>query len=286
MAAIYSTRRVTSLFFYCFIFILSSPFTAFFTVKNVYAEYIFTAPPREKPDRGKEMYQPLVDQLSIIMGEKVIYEHPRSWAAYGSNMRKGRYDIVFDGPHFNAWRQRHLKHIPLVSLPGTLDFYLVTSKQSVSIKKPRNLIGKKICGLPSPHLATGMIIAEFPSPYMQPEIFEVKGGQLKAYQAFKDGKCDATIFRKTTYKKLSNRERDSLKIIITTRSLPNQTISISKKLEKHREKILKFLTSDEGSRIANALLSRFSQNAMYFEKAKPKEFASVLNVLEGQVYGW
>ena len=272
--------------FYYFRVFLTAVMLQLLAINTVSADYIFTAPPRENSERGKQIYEPIVAKLSVLLGEKVIYEHPRSWAAYGSNMRKGRYDIIFDGPHFNAWRQRHIKHTPIVSLPGSLDFMLVTSKEFTSIKNTRNLVGKKICGLPSPHLATGMILAEFPSPYLQPDIYEVKGGQIRAYEAFKRGKCQATIFRKTTYNKLPRRERENLKVIVETNPLPNQTISISEKLKKNRIVILEFFTSKEGTRSSSALLSRFSQNAMYFEKANPKKFAAVINVLEGKVYGW
>jgi ABC-type phosphate/phosphonate transport system substrate-binding protein len=254
---------------------------------QLYADYIFSAPPRESASRGAEIYGPIANKLSTLLGEKVVYEQASSWAAYAKNMRSGRYDIVFDGPHFNGWRQRHINHTPIVALPGDLSFLIITKKEHGTIKTPRDLIGKSICGFPSPHLGTDLVYAMFNNPVLQPIIYEVKGGQKQAYQAFKQGKCHATIFRESLYKKLPPPERNTTRIVAVTSTLPNQTFSISKRLLKNRARIMGFLTSKEGASTANELLSRYSKNAKYFTQAPAKKhYAAAADVLEGVVWGW
>ena len=46
----------------------------FFTIAclPVQADIVFTAPPRENPDTAKELYQPIAEKLSSILGENVI----------------------------------------------------------------------------------------------------------------------------------------------------------------------------------------------------------------------
>ena len=250
------------------------------------ADLILSAPPRETPQRGKELYEPIAEKLSSILGQKVVYQQPRNWAEYATKMRDGYYDIAFDGPHFVAWRQKNLRHEPVASLPGSLQFYIVTNKANEHINTARDLIGKKICGMPSPHLATDLVYDLFKNPVLQPTIFEVRGGQKKSFQAFKEGKCVATIFRTTLFKRLPAEEKKQLKIVTKTRRLPNQTISISQRLHDNADAIANFLTSKDGAIAANELLTRYSKPKKEFIKANPKRFVGASDILEGVVWGW
>ena len=45
-------------------------------IQHASAELIFTAPPREDTEHGNQIYGPIADKLSAILGEKVVYEHP------------------------------------------------------------------------------------------------------------------------------------------------------------------------------------------------------------------
>ncbi len=250
------------------------------------ADLILTAPPRENPVEGKELYEPIAAKLSELIGEKVVYQQPKTWAEYTTKMRDGYYDIVFDGPHFVAWRQKNLKHTPVASLPGTLEFYIVAHKDNSLLNTARDLVGKKICGMPSPHLATDLVYDLFRNPVLQPVIFEVKGGQTKSFEAFKEGKCVATIFRSTLYNKLPDEERKNLKVVAKTRTLPNQTISVSQRLQNQADAIASFLVSKDGAITANNLLTRYSSPKKQFVKASPEKFVGAADILEGVVWGW
>ncbi|KPJ93231.1 MAG: hypothetical protein AMJ53_07800, partial [Gammaproteobacteria bacterium SG8_11] len=70
---------------------------------TVKADLILSAPPRELPEAGLKLYGPLASHLSELLGEKVIYQHPNNWLEYQRDLRRGVYDIVFDGPHFVSW---------------------------------------------------------------------------------------------------------------------------------------------------------------------------------------
>ena len=258
-----------------------------FASHGIAAEYVLTAPPRESKANGEKIYGPIAEKLSEILGEKVVYEYAGTWAAYTKNMRDGRYDVVFDGPHFVGWRHRHLDHIPVAKLPGNLEFYIVARSDDQRINNPRQLIGKKICAMPSPNLATDMVYSLFSNPVLQPTIYEVKGGLPRAYTAFKRGACDATIFRSNQFEKLNVVERKQLKIVVRTQPMPNQTFSISQRLSKNRQKITEFFRSDVGIKAADALLERFSKNKKYFtDTPSDDKYEIAANVLEGVVFGW
>ncbi|MEK7734742.1 MAG: PhnD/SsuA/transferrin family substrate-binding protein [Pseudomonadota bacterium] len=55
-----------------------------------------------------DAYQPIADYLSSKLGRKVVYRHVDNWLSYQSEMRKGKFDIVIDGPHFVSWRMAAL----------------------------------------------------------------------------------------------------------------------------------------------------------------------------------
>ena len=272
----YFSKQSYLLFFLAFLFMSS----------QAVADLILSAPPRENSSKGKELYEPIAEKLSEILGEKVVYQQPKSWAEYANKMRDGYYDIIFDGPHFVAWRQKNLKHTPVASLPGSLEFYIIASKDNKQLNTARDLVGKRICGMPSPHLATDLVYDLFKNPVLQPIIYEVKGGQRNSFQAFKDGKCEATIFRSTLFNKLPEEERKTLKIVVKTRNLPNQTISVSQRLHNQANAIADFLISKDGAITADSLLSRYSSRKKQFIKAKPEKFVGASDILEGVVWGW
>ena len=260
-------------------------FLALFT-SSINAELIFTAPPRENPEKASKLYEPLAEQLSHIIGERVIYQQPSGWFDYARNMRDGKYDIIFDGPHFAAWRVKNLKHIPVVALPGNLNFLLVARKSASSITTIRDLTGKKICGLLSPNLGTNLVFDSFDNPVLQPIIYEVKGGMKQVYKAFKQRKCDAAILRDSAYFRLPKNERAELKILMKTKPLPNQTITVSTRLKENAGKIANFMTSNDGAKAAENLLTRYSKKNKYFEKTSIKNYNGIEDLLEGVVFGW
>ncbi len=250
------------------------------------AEIVFTAPPRENPDTAKELYQPIAEKLSSILGENVIFEAPQGWADYAKNMREGRYDIVFDGPHFAAWRLKNLKHVPVAALPGNLDFYIIAKHDDNFIKMTRNLVGQTVCAMPSPHLSTDLLYDLFPNPVLLPTIYEVKGGITQGYEAFKEGKCRATIIRAEQFHRLPQSEQQTLKIVAKTRSLPNQTVTVSQRLQNNAAQIAGFFTSQDGSLTADKLLSRFSNNDKHFQETRSDQYVGAEDILEGVVWGW
>ena len=257
--------------------------------KIAYAELVFSAPPRESSAAGSELYGPLADHLSALLGEKVVYQHPNNWLEYQRDLRKGVYDIVFDGPHFVSWRMAHLDHDVLVKLPGSLEFLIVVRSDDPESKTHTDLIGKKICAIPPPNLATLTAINLFNNPVRQPVIWGVGGGYQKVYDQFINGECRAAVFRKTFFdKKLTPKQRQSLRVIYKSKPLPNQAISVSNKIDKHnRQRIIRSMTLGKGRVVSKSIAKRFGGvNSKSFVTATRTEYSNISDLLEGVVYGW
>jgi len=261
-------------------------FLYFTPIASLQAALVFSAPPREDIKKGNETYGPLVSYLSNVLGERVIYEHPSGWAEYANNMRNGRYDIVFDAPHFGAWRIKHISHVPVARLPGFLGFIVVAKKEDQRLRRLRDLLAVKVCAMASPNLGTVTFYDMLNNPLYQPRFHEVNGGFKKVYQEFQDGHCRAAILRNSYYFSLPSREREKLTIITASKPIPNQTITVSQRLFAKKDFIAKKLMSVEGKKASSNLLKRFgsTQNSLRYVSTGEIEYLDSL--LSGVVWGW
>jgi len=251
-----------------------------------YAELILSAPPRESPDKGRQTYAPVARYLEHILGEDVTYKHPGGWMEYSSDMRNGKYDIVFDGPHFAAWRMKHINHVAIARLPGKLIFYVIAKRDDKRLTSIRKLNATTFCGLASPNLGTMTIYSYFESSAIYPEIYEVKGGFKGVYKAFKEGKCRAAIVRDNIYKKLNEEEKRAIKIIYKSEPLPNQTLTVTKALFIRTKNLSSKLTTKESNKAGLEIFNRFSKKAKYFLQAQSKDYDEIEALLERSVWGW
>ncbi len=252
------------------------------------ADYILTAPPRENPEAGKALYEPLARHLSSLLGQAVVYQHPGTWQAYEKNMRAGEYDIVFDGPHFIAWRIESLQARPLVRLPGALRFVLVANTNQSDATRPEDMVGKRICTLPSPHLGALSVFSMYPNPAKQPNFVVIKGGPMKIIEFLQSGRCEGAILAKFIYtSKMPAQARASLRILKESPALTNQGITISSRISAHERKLMvDSLTSGSGLEAARPVLERFSKKSSHFLPASEQDYAGQNLLHDNMIFGW
>lgn len=263
--------------------------TAGFLVQNsVLADLILSAPPRESVEAGKKLYEPLAESLSQLTGEKVIYQHPENWHNYQKRLQNDEFDIVFDGPHFAAWRMSSLKAKPLVRLPGNLRFVLVVMEEDRKITEIKHLVGKTVCTLPSPNLGALTLYSMFPNPVLQPEFRQVSGGFKQVTKKLLAGECRGAILRSSFfYKKLPDNERASILVIKESAPIINQGITVSTRVgQESQSKMLKALTTSKGKQAMRPILDRFSTEANTFIPARDEEYVGKNLLYDNTVFGW
>ncbi len=260
-----------------------------FFSQQISAKLILTAPPRESAEQGKKLYGPLANHLSKLLGEEVVYQHPRDWLRYQRDIRRDVFDIIFDGPHFASWRILHLSHTPLAKLPGRLDFYFIAPKSSKNIREPNDLVLKKVCAIPPPNLTSLVLLNVLNSPIREPLIKSVKGGMPAVFKQLNEKKCVAAVVRQDYFnKRLSEEQRSKYKVIYTSEKIPNQVITASSRVNKlNQEKIIKSLTSDGGTPAVNGILKRFAgKKVKHFITTTKKDYEGQNEFLEGVILGW
>ena len=266
-------------------------FVLFGTAPLVWADLVFTSPPREQnSNEGGDIYVPIAEYFSKLLGRKVVYHNPGNWLTYQKEMRSGLYDIVFDGPHFNSWRTVHVDHEVLVRLPGSIEFLVVANTNS-AISRLEDLVGANICSISPPNLGTMLLLDKFRNPVRQPVVKSIKGETAEVYKAFKDGQCKAAVLRTIFYNnntKVTDGERKQLKVLFNSAALPNQGISVSNRITTAEKKLIqKDITAGEGSNVFEKLVNRYGQkNDKAFVITNNQEYQGINMLLEGVIYGW
>lgn len=252
-------------------------------------DLVFTSPPREKPAKGKAIYGPVASYLSKLLKTRVVYKYPGNWLNYQRDMRAGKYDIVFDGPHFASWRMVHIGHDMLVKLPGNLQFVLVNNISDKIITQPEQLIGQKICAISPPNLSILSILNYFyRNPVRQPVIRGTRGGMPGVYKTYQKGICKAYVFRTTFFKKkIKEADRKNMRILYKTPALPNQVISAGPRISaSDKKRITQSLTTGDGVKATAGIIKRFGGKAKSFIPASNEEYKGYNDLLEGVIFGW
>ncbi len=221
------------------------------------AALVLSAPPRGNLAEETQNYKPVADFLTQVIGRKVIYQHSDNWLSYTKNMTQGKYDIVFDGPHFNGWRMEKQNHTPLVKLPEDFIFVVVVKADNTSIQEIKQLAGRRICAHAPPNLGTLTMLKQFDNPARQPIIAEFQGWD-KSYNGLIEGKCVATVLPIKSKEKL-DKDKNLTKILFTSKALPNQAISVGPRIPAEaQDKIKQALLSEQGKAATAKLRSVYA----------------------------
>lgn len=229
-------------------------------------EYVFTAPPRDVSGSDESaIYKPVADYLSAVTGKKIVYQDPNNWLSYQDKMRKGVYDLVFDGPHFISWRVAKIQHEPLAKLQGKLVFVVIAKKDNDKIASIKDMAGRQVCGLAPPNLATLTMYSLFDNPSRQPLVRQAKSFK-EAYDDMMAGKCVAATMGKGFYTKF-DKDQAVTKVLYTSPGVPNQGFSAGPRF-----------SSQDKAKMADALVAPGARAKMakFFENfSKEKDLVKV-----------
>lgn len=243
------------------------------------ADLILSSAPRDSKEKEDALYQPLTAFLTKVTGQKVTFRHGDNFLVYQSEMRKGTYDIVFDGPAFVGWRMAKLGHVPLVKFPGKLVFVLAVKKEQSKINTIKDMGGRTVCAFPSPNLATLTVLDEFDNPARQPIIRE-SSSFPESYKSMIAGKCVGAVLQKKLFEDL-DKEKQLGKVLFTSKPLPNQAFSAGPKVNPElRAKIVQALLSPEGAAATQKMREVFKAQSL--EAASVEEYQGLERLIRNE----
>jgi hypothetical protein len=240
-------------------------------------QYVFSAPPRESAQVAAEIYGPIAEYLSRVTGKQVVFRHSSNWIAYQTEMRRGDYDLVFDGPHFNSWRASHMQHNILVKAPGEHSF-VVAVKRDNKVTELKQLTGRAICGMSPPNLGTLTVLKEFDNPMRQPIIQNTEGWDT-VYAHLQAGRCAAAILPTGNLAKYDG-GGGSTRVIFKARSFPSQAFSAGPRVAAaDQAAIVRALTSPEARAATLRLRDAYALNGD-LQPASKDEYVGVAGILK------
>ncbi|HWR87440.1 MAG TPA: PhnD/SsuA/transferrin family substrate-binding protein [Acidiferrobacterales bacterium] len=210
---------------------------------------VLSAPPRDNPEEGAKRFAPFADYLSQTLGRKVVYRHPGTWGGYQSDMQRGDYDLVFDGPHFVSWRIEKLRHNVLVKLPGEFRYIGFVRADNTRIKDIEQFSGQPVCAHAPPNLGTMMLLSAFDNPSRQPSIV-ITNGYDNIYKGVQEGKCAVGMLPK---KHLEKHDKDGTqtRVVYEYHPAPQQAFTAGTRV-----------SIDEQARITKALMAPNAEAAL------------------------
>lgn len=249
-------------------------------IVNKNAPLVFSAPPQETPEAGEQKYQPIAKYLSTVIGRKIVYKHPQTWGVYRTEMVNGKYDLIFDGPHFNSYRVQYLGHNILAKIPARHQFVVVVKKGEKRFNNVKQLAGRTFCTHAPPNLGTLTLLNEFDNPARQPVIINTKGWE-KIYRGVISGKCVAGILPVLNLTKYDPKGVHVTQIF-KAKKLPNQAFSAGPRITpKEQMKIAQALIAPKASAPTAALRAAYKVGKS-FAPAKNREFIGVSDYLKNE----
>ena len=241
---------------------------------------VFAAPPRENSAAGEAKYGPVADYLTKVLKKKVVYKHPGTWGVYRTEMLKGKYDIVFDGPHFNSYRAENLKHNILVKIPVRHEFVVIVKKGGRQFTDIDQLAGRTFCTHAPPNLGTLTLLSQFPNPSRQPAIINTKGWK-NIFNGVQSGKCTAGILPIINLRKY-DAGSVMANIVWKNRALPNQAFSAGPRLSNRDQRKIATALVSRNARNATAKLRAAYRVGDKFEMATNQEYLGVSEYLKNE----
>jgi ABC-type phosphate/phosphonate transport system substrate-binding protein len=244
--------------------------------------YVFAVPPRESAAKAQEVYGPIADFLSRQTGHTFILKYTDNWLSFEDDMHKDKFDLVFDGPAFIAWRVKTLQHKPLLRFAPNLLFTVIAKTGNAKVNQVSDLVGHKVCAFPPPFLGTLLLNNLFDNPSRQPVLIRVPN--LKAmYDGVVTGKCDGAIVNDALLKKFDG-ENHNAKAIYHYKPVPNQGFTAGPRIPPEiQQKIVQALMSPEGELASARLREEFGN--LHFVPAEAQQYAG-FDVLLKDVWGF
>jgi len=237
---------------------------------------IFSTPPTQSVEVTLKNYQPLVDYLSKGIHQKIILEPAASFQEYTKKMREGRYDMIFDGPHFINWRLRNQHHVVVAKQPGELHFAIIV-KENSRFSKLRDIWALPVCSPAVPHLGTLTLLELYSNPVREPLIVPVQSFK-HALECLRDGRAVAALVRDKYWYKKAN--QDGLRVMhITKRKMPARGLTVNRRVSKEAQLIItKMLTSEKGRRFSEEAFSTIGGGK--FVRARSSDFRTLDETLK------
>lgn len=241
---------------------------------------LMSTAPTQSVEEARALYEPIARYLSQATGQEIVFEPVSNYMRYNRMMQDDGFDLLFDGPHFVGWRMEKFGHKPLVRFPGEIRIVVAVKEEG-----PKELagldMGQKVCAFASPNMLTMAFLKYFPNPSRQPHLLRVQNFP-EVMKCLREGEGEAAIFRDKIWAKM---EQTGLRLLqVPEHGYPERTLTVSSRVDAAMaDRVRQALLSDEGTKVAEKLLTRFKKKS--FVRADPGQYQG-LDRLLAPVWGF
>lgn len=256
------------------------------------ADILLSASPDLEPEHAQQLYQPVAEKISQIIGQEVVYEHPQNWGEYKQKVHNGDYYIVFEQPHIAAWRNNRYNRLNyrLVGRFADDKQYALVVKNDSAVNSLTDLYNKRICARAIPDISTLLILQEFNDPLKQPHILRTRAKDDKAQRLSKVllNKCAAIVVDFDKYNQLNHYNKRQMRVIFKTAYVPNVIISVNEKVSLEDIANIEIALHDGSlDDVLSGLIKYYSRaESSTIEPVRYNNLTSVEDILSTEVFGW
>lgn len=193
--------------------------------------------PFQTEQKTRELFQPLVDYLELVSGQKInLITYPNFISYWSVTQKPDSYDIAFDAAHFIDYRNKNKDFTVLARQPGLISISLIVAEDAL-VFDAEELIGKKIATLGPPSIAAVRINEMFDNPVRQPSIIEGDNSSTVMAQLV-NGEVDAAMLP-TPIVSARMAGDGGISMVTTTDTIPGLAISVSPAVSADARELMK-----------------------------------------------
>lgn len=252
---------------------------------SVFGDLYFTTPPISLTANQLKEINTLTKEISLELGEQIIYKNSNNWLDYTKYLRSDTYDMILSEAHIASWvlKSGHtgIEHKPLVRAKGTRNSVIIANIFDSTKNSIRDI--KSICVAPSPSLDAVQLYRKIASnPVSQPAIREVNGGYHEISQMVIEKKCQFGVVSESFLS-----DKTNFKVIEKLPETPGMVLTFSTKLSPNTQEFLKNSLNKPEIKLNVIRLFKIynDDNNTELDLVNSSEYLGFSSLLE-QVWGW
>lgn len=228
-----------------------------------------------RDERAIESYAPLAQYVESVTGRRCTLQIPPNFPAYWEALRRNKYDLALDAPHFTDYRVHKFGFSVLAKVPDSAGYSLIAREDNAP-SDPAQLVGRRIASLGLLSAGAGRLNAMFSNPVRQPVLIEVASVD-RAVELLLARRVEAAFVPSTAVAR--RLAQGDLIVVLTTEPMTRLAVSASPRLPTEmRERIREGLLHADQTEAGRALLR--TMNIERFEPATAETFANQRNALK------
>lgn len=156
-------------------------------------DYSVSVEPSYPAEQARDVYQPLLDYLSKVTGQRFVLRYPSNYHLLWRDIRNNTpVDFAFEEAQFTDYRAQRFGFVPLVRTSEP-SIYALIAQPEIAERGIDALIGHQVVNMPSPSMGYALLIELYRNPVSQPEVLSTAASWKDGVEMIFSGEADAAM---------------------------------------------------------------------------------------------